>query len=49
MTSIVTPGDGANIGGRPMTGVSGPSGCVRSTIAQAAGGEVVDETGSVLS
>ena len=31
MTSIVTPGDGANIGGRPITGVEGPSGCVRST------------------
>src|SRR5690349_15636347 len=31
MTSIVTPGDGANIGGSPMTGVAGPSGCVRST------------------
>src|SRR5436309_8231037 len=31
MTSIVTPGDGANTGGRPMTGVDGPSGCVRST------------------
>src|SRR3954471_21892656 len=31
MTSIETPGDGANIGGSPITGVSGPSGCVRST------------------
>src|SRR6476661_2101698 len=31
ITSIVTPGDGANIGGRPMTGVAGPRGCVRST------------------
>ena len=31
MTSIVTPGDGANIGGRPITGVDGPSGCVKST------------------
>src|SRR5204863_1143035 len=30
MTSIVTPGEGAKMGGRPMTGVSGPSGCVRS-------------------
>src|SRR5437899_321987 len=28
---MVTPGDGAKIGGRPMTGVDGPSGCVRST------------------
>src|SRR5205814_6079570 len=31
MTSIETPGDGANIGGSPITGVSGPSGWVRST------------------
>src|SRR5580765_3563589 len=31
MTSIVTPGDAPNAGGKPMTGVSGPSGCVRST------------------
>ena len=31
MTSIVTPGDGANMGGSPMTGVDGPSGCVKST------------------
>src|SRR5688572_22054192 len=30
MTSIVTPGDGANIGGKPMTGVSCPSGCDKS-------------------
>ena len=30
-TSIDTPGDAANIGGRPITGVSGPSGCDRST------------------
>ena len=32
MTSIDTPGDAAKMGGRPMTGVSGPSGCVRSTM-----------------
>src|SRR6476661_3706882 len=31
MTSSETPGDGANIGGSPITGVSGPRGCVRST------------------
>ncbi len=31
ITSIDTPGDAANIGGSPITGVSGPSGCVRST------------------
>src|SRR5437879_13114932 len=31
MTSIVTPGDAAKIGGRPMTGVDGPRGCDRST------------------
>src|SRR5688572_10349243 len=31
IVSIVTPGDDPNIGGRPMTGVSGPSGDVRST------------------
>src|SRR5205085_8715271 len=31
MTLIVTPGDDAKIGGSPITGVSGPSGCVRST------------------
>src|SRR5262249_55188538 len=30
-TSIATPGDAANTGGNWMTGVSGPSGCVRST------------------
>src|SRR5689334_4922930 len=30
MTSIDTPGDGANIGGKPITGVSGPSGCDKS-------------------
>jgi len=29
--SIVTPGEAAKIGGRPITGVDGPSGCVRST------------------
>jgi hypothetical protein len=28
ITSIVTPGDAAKIGGRSMTGVEGPSGCV---------------------
>ena len=43
MTSIDTPGDDAKIGGRPMTGVSGPSGCVRSTTRDAAGGEIGDE------
>src|SRR5206468_6188527 len=32
ITSIDTPGDAAKIGGRPMIGVRGPSGCVRSTI-----------------
>jgi hypothetical protein len=31
ITEMVTPGDAAKIGGRPITGVSGPSGCVRST------------------
>src|SRR5262245_63834478 len=31
MTSMETPGDGANVGGRPITGVAGPRGCVRST------------------
>src|SRR5690349_21626872 len=31
MTSSDTPGDGANIAGSPITGVSGPSGWVRST------------------
>ena len=31
ITSIVTPGEGANIGGSPMTGVDDPSGCVKST------------------
>src|SRR4051812_379562 len=29
---MLTPGDAANIGGRPITGVAGPSGCVRSTM-----------------
>ena len=37
MTSMVTPGDAANIGGRPITGVVGPSGCVRSTTRERAG------------
>src|SRR4051794_36488160 len=32
IVSIDTPGEDANIGGNPITGVSGPSGCVRSTI-----------------
>src|SRR5437870_3287026 len=32
ITSIDTPGDAANIGGKPITGVSGPSVCDRSTI-----------------
>src|SRR6516164_7417877 len=31
ITSIVRPGELPNCGGRPMTGVSGPSGDVRST------------------
>ena len=31
ITSIVTPGVGAKIGGKPITGVAGPSDCVRST------------------
>ena len=31
MMSIVTPGEGAKIGGSSITGVDGPSGCVRST------------------
>ena len=30
-SSLVTPGEAAKIGGKPMTGVQGPSGCVRST------------------
>src|SRR5437870_13846219 len=32
MTSMLIPGDEANWVGSPITGVSGPSGCVRSTI-----------------
>ncbi len=28
---MATPGEAAKIGGRSITGVSGPSGCVRST------------------
>ena len=28
---MVTPGDGAKISGSPMTGVSGPRGCDKST------------------
>jgi len=32
ISAIVKPGDGANMGGRSITGVSGPSGVVRSTI-----------------
>ncbi|MND05607.1 hypothetical protein D3C83_265030 [compost metagenome] len=31
IASIVTPGDAAKAGGRPITGVAGPSGWVRST------------------
>src|SRR5436309_12333172 len=31
MTSMVTPGEAAKIGDNPITGVAGPSGCVRST------------------
>ena len=31
ISSIVMPGDGAKIAGRPITGVEGPSGWVRST------------------
>ncbi len=45
MTSIDTPGDAAKIGGSPITGVSGPSGCVRVDNRDAARSEVGDERG----
>src|SRR5690349_20756508 len=35
MTSIETPGEDAKIGGRPITGVFGPSGWVKSTTLRA--------------